>query len=62
MLVMALSRSVSFEVTYIMSELSSVPVAVLRSLFATGASLTQFMVMFPVAVFERDGPKVSVDW
>jgi hypothetical protein len=56
--VMALSTSVSFEVTAMVRFVSSVPVAV--SLFAIGASLTQVMVMVPVAVLLAVGQKASL--
>lgn len=58
MLVMALSTSVSLEVTKIVKLVSSVPVAV--SATATGLSLTHVTVIVPVAVLEADGPKVSL--
>lgn len=51
-LVMALSMSVSLEVTKMVRRVSSVPVAVWISLAATGASLTQLTVMVPVAVLD----------
>lgn len=58
-LAIALSTSVSFEVTRIVRSVSSVPVAVWMSLVATGASLTQVTVMVPVAVLEATGQKLS---
>jgi hypothetical protein len=60
--VIALSTSVSFAVTGIRRRESSVPVAVSRSLWATGASLTHVTVMVPVAVLDERGQKVSVVW
>ena len=54
-----LSESVSLERTESVRILSSVPVAVRMSLIATGASLTQFTVMVPVAVLEALGQKLS---
>jgi hypothetical protein len=60
--VIALSTSVSLAVTGIRRRVSSVPVEELRSLLATGASLTHETVMVPVAVFDERGQKVSVDW
>ena len=56
--VMALSESVSLEVTKITRFVSSVPVAV--SATATGVSLTQVTVIVPVAVLEALGPNVSL--
>ena len=58
MLVMALSTSVSLEVTKIVKLVSSVPVAV--SATATGVSLTQVTVIVPVAVLLAVGQKVSL--
>ncbi len=58
MLVMALSVSVSLEVTKIVKLVSSVPVAV--SATATGVSLTQVTVIVPVAVLLAVGQKVSL--
>jgi hypothetical protein len=60
--VMALSTSVSLEVTVMVRSESSVPVEELRSLLATGVSFTQVMVIVPVAVFDERGQKVSVVW
>lgn len=56
---MALSTSVSLERTLMRVRVSSVPVAVWRSLFAIGASLTHVTVIVPVAMFDVSGPKVS---
>lgn len=56
---MELSTSVSFEVTAMVRLISSVPVAVEISLFAIGASLTQVIVMVPVAVLDAVGPNAS---
>lgn len=57
MLVIALSTSVSFVVTVMMSGVSSDPVA--ESFMAIGASLTQVTVMVPVAVLLAVGPNAS---
>lgn len=58
MLVMALSTSVSLEVTNITRLVSSVPVAV--SATAIGLSFRQVMVIVPVAVLLAVGQKVSL--
>lgn len=58
-LVIVLSTSVSFVVTESVRVVSSVPVEVKRSFCATGASLTQVIVIVPVAMFEVRGPKLS---
>ena len=51
----------SFVVTERRNGVSSLPVCV-RSLLATGASLTHVTVMVPVAMLDAFGPKVSVAW
>ena len=56
--VIALSTSVSLEVTNITRLVSSVPVAV--SATAIGLSLTQVTVIVPVAVLLAVGQKVSL--
>ena len=61
-LVRVLSTSVSLERTAMVRRVSSVPVDVWRSLFATGVSLTQVTVIVPVAVLDDRGQKVSVVW
>jgi hypothetical protein len=57
----AWSVSVSFWRTFMVNGVSSDPVCV-ASVFATGASLTQLMVIVPVAMLDASGQKVSLAW